>query len=166
MESNIMNSRGSHNKELVNKINKIVGFLGQFETLDLILNKYCDDDDLRGIIDQYEEVYESECIEFHSSHGILRVNPKGYILSSSDIDDWLLDIVRVDLEELKYYYSLYNEVISDEGDVLDFGYWDNKDKYHKPDRSWRYDIFNFNRYSNSEVDVKIRKAEEWVKKNR
>lgn len=117
-------------------------------------------------------------MEFISSHGTLYVNEDGTIHPDSDIDDgWLLDIERVDIEELDNYLSYYDLPIAQGGDVLDFGYWDKNGVYHLPPRQWREDTFHRVSIDSDPDESKdywtrenilkvIDKSYEWIKENR
>ena len=117
-------------------------------------------------------------MEFISSHGTLYVNEDGTIHSDTDIDDgWLLDIERVDIEELDNYLSYYDLPITDGGDVLDFAYWDNDGVYHLPPRQWREDVFHRvsvdsdpneskAHWTKERINEVIDKSFNWIKENR
>lgn len=108
-------------------------------------------------------------IEFESSNGTLVTYSNGIVNNElSDISDWLLNIARVDIEELENYYNLSNfaDGSIDFGDVLDFGYWDKNGTYHIPSRRWRIDTFhNVDFVERKRLEI-IDEAENWVKKNR
>lgn len=116
-------------------------------------------------------------MEFISSNGYLYVNEDGTIHPDSDIEDWLLDIDKVDIEELDNYLSYYDLPLAQGGDVLDFGYWDKGGIYHPPSKQWREDTFHrvsvdsdpdeAKAYWNKErIKEVIDKSFEWIKKNR
>jgi hypothetical protein len=116
-------------------------------------------------------------MEFISSNGYLYVNEDGTIHPDSDIEDWLLDIDKVDIEELDNYLSYYDLPLAQGGDVLDFGYWDKGGVYHSPSKQWREDTFHrvsvdsdpdeAKAYWNKErIKEVIDKSFEWIKKNR
>jgi len=118
-------------------------------------------------------------MEFISSHGTLYVNEDGTINSiewedSYDESSWLLDIERVDIEELDNYLSYYDFELADGGDVLDFGYWDKNGVYHLPSRQWREDTFHKvpisdeekKFWTSEEIMKVIDKSFNWIKENR
>jgi hypothetical protein len=117
-------------------------------------------------------------MEFISSHGTLYVNEDGTIHPDTDIDDsWVLSIERVDIEELDNYLSYYDLPLAQGGDVLDFGYWDNKGVYRLPPRQWREDVFHRVSVDSDPDEAKaywtkerinevIDKSFEWIKENR
>ena len=112
--------------------------------------------------------------EFISSHGTLIVNEDGTINKThpnSDLNGWLKDIEIVDVEELKNYYllsGLLSEIEDGDlsGDVLDFGYWDNKGVYQTPDLSWRETTFHRQDLQKKEIKEIIHKATQWLSINR
>jgi len=116
-------------------------------------------------------------MEFISSNGYLYVNEDGTIHPDSDIEDWLLDIDKVDIEELDNYLSYYDLPPAQGGDVLDFGYWDKGGIYHPPSKQWREDTFHrvsvdsdpdeAKAYWNKErIKEVIDESFEWIKRNR
>lgn len=116
-------------------------------------------------------------MEFISSNGHLYVNEDGSIHPDSEMEDWLLDIDKVDIEELDNYLSYYDLPAAQGGDVLDFGYWDKGGIYHPPSKQWREDTFHrvsvdsdpdeAKAYWNKErIKEVIDKSFEWIKKNR
>lgn len=116
-------------------------------------------------------------MEFISSNGYLYVNEDGTIHPDSDIEDWLLDIDKVDIEELDNYLSYYDLPLAQGGDVLDFGYWDKGGIYHPPSKQWREDTFHrvsvdsdpdeAKAYWNKErIKEVIDESFEWIKRNR
>jgi len=118
-------------------------------------------------------------MDFISSHGTLCVNEDGTINSiewedSYDESSWLLDIERVDIEELDNYLSYYDFELADGGDVLDFAYWDKNGVYHPPSRQWREDIFHKvpisdeekKFWTSEEIMKVIDKSFNWIKENR
>ena len=118
-------------------------------------------------------------MEFISSHGTLYVNEDGTINSiewedSYDESSWLLDIERVDIEELDNYLSYYDFELADGGDVLDFAWWDKDGVYHLPSRQWREDTFHKVHISDEEkkfwtseeIMKVIDQSFEWIKNNR
>lgn len=116
-------------------------------------------------------------MEFISSNGHLYVNEDGSIHPDSEMEDWLLDIDKVDIEELDNYLSYYDLPLAQGGDVLDFGYWDKGGIYHPPSKQWREDTFHrvsvdsdpdeAKAYWNKErIKEVIDKSFEWIKKNR
>lgn len=117
-------------------------------------------------------------MEFISSNGTLYVNEDGTIHPDSDIDDsWLLDVERIDIEELDNYLSYYDLPLAQGGDVLDFGYWDKNGVYHLPPRQWREDVFHRvsvdsdpdeakGYWTEERIQETIDKSFDWIKKNR
>lgn len=117
-------------------------------------------------------------MEFISSNGTLYVNEDGTIHPDSDIDDsWLLDVERIDIEELDNYLSYYDLPLAQGGDVLDFGYWDKNGVYHLPPRQWREDVFHRvsvdsdpdeakSYWTEERIQETIDKSFDWIKKNR
>jgi len=118
-------------------------------------------------------------MEFISSHGTLYVNEDGTINNiewedSYDESSWLLNIERVDIEELDNYLSYYDFELADGGDVLDFAYWDKNGVYHLPSRQWREDTFHKvpisdeekKFWTSEEIMKVIDKSFNWIKENR
>lgn len=117
-------------------------------------------------------------MEFISSNGTLYVNEDGTIHPDSDIDDsWLLDVERIDIEELDNYLSYYDLPLAQGGDVLDFGYWDKNGVYHLPPRQWREDVFHRvsvdsdpdeakSYWTEERIQETIDKSFDWIKNNR
>lgn len=116
-------------------------------------------------------------MEFISSNGHLYVNEDGSIHPDSEMEGWLLDINKVDIEELDNYLSYYDLPPAQGGDVLDFGYWDNDGEYHMPSKQWREDTFHrvsvdsdpdeAKAYWNKErIKEVIDKSFDWIKNNR
>ena len=105
-------------------------------------------------------------MEFDSSNGLLLVNENGSIHKDSDIEGWLTDISKVDLEELDNYYKLQGIGLCEGGDVLDFGWWDKNGEYNKPDRLWRIEVFHNQEIKNSKVASIVDNSYEWINKNR
>jgi len=118
-------------------------------------------------------------MEFISSNGTLYVNEDGTINNiewedSYDESSWLLDIERVDIEELDNYLSYYDFELADGGDVLDFAYWDKNGVYHLPSRQWREDTFHKvpisdeekKFWTSEEIMKVIDKSFNWIKENR
>jgi len=118
-------------------------------------------------------------MEFISSDGYVYVNEDGTLDSiewagSMDKTSWLLDIERVDIEELNNYLSYYDFELADGGDVLDFGYWDKNGVYHLPSRQWREDTFHKvpisdeekKFWTSEEIMKVIDKSFNWIKENR
>lgn len=106
--------------------------------------------------------------EFESSHGLLVIDKQGYVIAEESVlEGWLLDIERVDVEELENYYkrNLFDK-ISDEGDVLDFAFWDKKGTYNSPDMDWRKTIFHNVDITDDEIETIIAESIEWIKNNR
>lgn len=104
---------------------------------------------------------------FISSCGELYVNFDGTIGKESEISDWLLDISKVDVEELENYYKLNNLIGAlDGGDVLDFGWWDKEGEYNKPEKSWRLEVFHNQDFDEAKVLGIVEKSFGWIDKNR
>lgn len=105
-------------------------------------------------------------MEFESSNGTLLVNKNGTIDKNSDLSDWLLDIEKVDIEELDNYYKLNGLKICEGGDVLDFGWWDKKGNYNKPEKDWRLETFHKQGLSSKKVKKIVEESFNWIEKNR
>ena len=107
-------------------------------------------------------------MEFESSNGTLLVNENGSINKDSDFDNdsWLSEISKVDIEELDNYYKLQGLERCEGGDVLDFGWWDKKGNYNKPDRDWRMEIFHKQDLEEAEVNTIIVTSFQWIEDNR
>lgn len=103
---------------------------------------------------------------FESSNGTLLVNENGEIHKDSDLSDWLLDIEKVDIEELDNYYKLNGLDLCEGGDVLDFGWWDKQGNYNKPKKSWRKEIFHNQKLSKKEIKNVVKQSFEWIKNSR
>jgi hypothetical protein len=106
--------------------------------------------------------------KFESSNGLLVIDKQGYVIAEeSDLSEWLLDVERVDVEELENYYKLNSfDEISVEGDVLDFGFWNKKGEYNSPEMDWRKENFHNVDFSDDEVETIIAESIEWIKNNR
>lgn len=107
-------------------------------------------------------------MEFESSNGTLLVNENGSINENSDFDNdsWLSDISKVDIEELDNYYKLQGLGKCEGGDVLDFGWWDKKGNYDKPDRDWRIETFHKQDLKEEEVNTIVATSFQWIEDNR
>ena len=107
-------------------------------------------------------------MDFESSCGTLLVNENGSINKDSDFDNdsWLSKISKVDIEELDNYYKIQGLGKCECGDVLDFGWWDKKGNYNKPDRSWRVEIFHKQNLEEDEVSTIIATSFQWIVDNR
>jgi len=116
-------------------------------------------------------------MEFISSNGHLYVNEDGTIHPDSEVEGWLLDIEKVDIEELDNYLSYYDLSGAQDGDVLDFAYWDKDGVYHLPSRQWREDTFHRvivdsdpdeakAYWTRERIQEVIDESFEWIKKNR
>ena len=103
---------------------------------------------------------------FISSHGDLFIDKFGNVLPQSDLSDWLLEIGKVDVEELIHYLQLNGFDGLVDGDVLDFGYWDKNGEYHKPDITWRRDTFHNQDFRYTQIEEVITKNEQWLNKYR
>ena len=106
-------------------------------------------------------------MEFESSNGTLLVNENGSINENSDFDkdSWLSDISKVDIEELDNYYKLQGLVKCEFGDVLDFGWWDKKGNYNKPERNWRMETFHKQDLEEDEVNTIVEASFQWIEDN-
>lgn len=78
-------------------------------------------------------------IHFISSHGELYVNQNGTISDKSDLNDWLLNIAKVDIDEWKTWTNKH-DIESDCGDVLELAYWDKSGNYIHADLDFRNDM--------------------------
>lgn len=105
-------------------------------------------------------------MDFESSNGTLLVNEDGTINKNSDLSGWLLDIVKVDIEELDNYYKLQDLGVCEGGDVLDFGWWDKEGKYNEPDKIWRLETFHNPDLSDKKVKEIVDESFNWINKNR
>ena len=110
--------------------------------------------------------HKEKLIKFEGSNGMLIVNNDGTIHKSSQIDGWLKDIVKVDIEELINYHKLQQVEFSNDGDVLDFGWWDISGNYYKPDKGWRSNIFHNVNLSCDEINDAIKLSYVWIDDNR
>ena len=111
---------------------------------------------------------EITSMQFESSNGTLLVNEDGLINENSDFenDSWLSDILKVDIEELNNYYKIQGLKKCEDGDVLDFGWWDKKGNYNKPQRDWRINIFHKQDLEEEEVNTNVSKSFKWIEDNR
>ncbi len=105
-------------------------------------------------------------MEFESSNGLLLVNEDGTINENSEISEWLLDIEKVDIEELDNYYKIQGLGQCEGGDVLDFGWWDKEGNYNQPEKNWRLEVFHNTELNDKEVDEVVEKSFNWINKNR
>jgi len=107
-------------------------------------------------------------MEFESSNGTLLLTSDGLVHDRSDFDSdsWLKDISKVDIEELNHYYKIQGLGKCDSGDVLDFGWWDKKGNYNKPERNWRMETFHNQDLTEGEVKGVVEKSYEWIAKHR
>jgi|TARA_R110002012_G_scaffold55850_2_gene142524 hypothetical protein len=105
-------------------------------------------------------------MEFISSNGTLLVNKNGTVHKDSDLDGWLLDIAKVDLEELDNYYKIQTLNECEGGDVLDFGWWDKKGNYNKPEKVWRIETFHKPELNEKEVEKIVNISFQWIDDNR
>lgn len=84
---------------------------------------------------------EDERIEVESSYGLLVVDGNGdVVVEESDLDGYLLDIEKVDLEDLEQFLDsvgVENPKGVDQIDVLSIGFWNKDGSYHKADEGWR-----------------------------
>ena len=112
-----------------------------------------------------------ESLHFVSSNGDLYVFEDGTIDKERTVfyedGDWLQDIDKVDMEELKQYYKLIG--LGDEldsGDVLDFGYWTKGGVYNTPSLRWRLETFHPHDFKIYQVLDSIKKSIKWIEENR
>jgi hypothetical protein len=105
-------------------------------------------------------------MEFESSNGILLVNEDGTINKDSELSEWLLEIQKVDIEELDNYYKIQGLELCDGGDVLDFGWWDKKGNYNQPEKSWRLETFHRQDMSEKKIKNIVKQSFDWINKNR
>ena len=125
----------------------------------------------RGIVisdDLSTENKESTLMEFESSNGTLLLNRDGLVDVRSDIapHSWLENISRVDIEELDHYYKIQGLGKCTGGDVLDFGWWDKKGCYNKPEIDWRMETFHCQYLTEDEVKDVVEESYEWIAKHR
>jgi len=170
-------------KEFV--VEKIIALLNEIdvdgETMEYIVNEVAMGDqifkqyivrmsetDLSVMLNERETALNSIANKYHfiSSCGDLFIDDYGNVLPQSDLTDWLLDIGKVDVEELIHYFQLNGFDGLDDGDVLDFGYWDKNGEYHKPDITWRIETFHNQNFTTEKVNEVIEKSKEWIKKYR
>lgn len=109
---------------------------------------------------------EKDVFEFVSSNGTVEINRNGDVLPSSDLSDWLLDIQKVDVEELKVYSCSIGDEGIDDGDVLDFGFWDKKGNYNEPDFDWRLRVFNKQEETEEQKIKFVEDSKKWIQENR
>ena len=122
--------------------------------------------------------------EAESSWGMFRITKDGYIqwgkseyeteyLNHKDF--YIRDIKRFDLEEVIVYLNRigFPEEERESFDIADLGYWDHQNVYHKPDYSWREEIFHggFNVKSSLNdketlIDRILKLQYKWIKENR
>lgn len=82
-------------------------------------------------------------LKFRSSYGYIIVDENGIALpEKSDCDDYLLDIIKVNLDEMwKFEGIIGNEPFTFEDyDILNVGYWTKDGKYEEPEHSWRKSV--------------------------
>jgi hypothetical protein len=103
---------------------------------------------------------------FISSNGTLKVNENGTIHKDSDIEGWLLDIDKVDLEELDSYYKIQGLENCEGGDVLDFCWWDKEGNYNKAEESWRIETFHRPEFSEEKTKEVVAMSFKWISDNR
>ncbi len=161
-------------------INQLEGIDGQ--TMEYIVKELCmveqlfkqtimtmSDGELNRMLDE-RKTAENSCGErayhFISSHGDLYIDKNGNVLIQSDLSDWLLEIGKVDVEELIHYLQLNGFDGLDDGDVLDFGYWDKNGEYHKPNIVHRKDNFHNQDFRYTQIEEVITKTEQWLNKYR
>ena len=171
------------NKTEVDKIiNHLEGIDGQ--TMEYIVKELCmaeqlvkqtiltmSDAELNRMLDE-RKTAENSCgseraYHFISSHGDLMIDKDGNVLPQSDLSDWLLEIGKVDVEELIHYFQLNGlDGDLDGGDVLDFGYWDKNGEYHKPHMDFRKNTFHNQDFRYTQIEEVIIKTEQWLNKYR
>ena len=166
-------------------VEKIIALLNEIdvdgETMEYIVNEVAMGDqlfkqnivgmsekDLSVMLNERETYLNSINKKYHfiSSCGDLFIDDYGNVLPNSDLTDWLLDIDKVDVEELIHYLQLNGFDGLDDGDVLDFGYWDKNGEYHKPNITWRRDTFHKQDFLNTQIEEVITKTEQWLNKYR
>jgi len=166
-------------------VEKIIALLNEIdvdgETMEYIVNEVGMSDqlfkqsivcmsekDLGVMLDERQTALNSINNKYHfiSSHGDLYIDKDGNVLPQSDLSDWLLEIGKVDVEELIHYLQLNGFDGLDDGDVLDFGYWDKNGEYHKPNIEYRKDNFHNQDFRYTQIDEVITKTEEWLNKYR
>lgn len=170
-------------KEFV--VEKIIALLNEIdvdgETMEYIVNEVAMSDqlfkqsivcmsekDLSVMLDERQTYLNSIANKYHfiSSHGDLFIDDYGNVLPQSDLSGWLLEIGKVDVEELIHYFQLNGFDGLDDGDVLDFGYWDKNGEYHKPNIRHREINFHNQDFLNTQIDEVITKTEQWLNKYR
>ena len=162
-------------------INHLEGIDGQ--TMEYIVKELCmveqlfkqtiltmSDAELNRMLDE-RKTAENSCgseraYHFISSHGDLMIDKDGNVLPQSDLSDWLLEIGKVDVEELIHYLQLNGFDGLDDGDVLEFGYWDKNGEYHKPHIGHRKDNFHNQDFRYTQIEEVITKNEQWLNKYR
>lgn len=78
-------------------------------------------------------------ITIYSSHGELSVDPStGLVDAAASVyyegaDQDLRDIVKFNIEEMCVFWGCEQKG----GDILNFGYWDDKNEYSQPELDWR-----------------------------
>jgi hypothetical protein len=162
-------------------INHLEGIDG--ETMEYIVKELCmveqlfkqtiltmSDVELNRMLDE-RKTTENSCgsdtpYHFISSHGELFIDKDGNVLPQSELSDWLLEIGKVDVEELIHYLQLNGFDGLVDGDVLDFGYWDKNGEYHKPYIGHRKDIFHNQNLRYTQIEEVITKNEQWLNKYR
>ena len=111
-------------------------------------------------------------MEFISSYGALYVMEDGSVDEFRsdeypiDSDCWLVEIEKVDIQELDNYYKIQGLNPCQGGDVLDFGWWDKKGNYNKPDTEWRLDVFHNTTLNRKEVEKYVEMSFQWIDDNR
>ena len=170
------------NKTEVDKIiNHLEGIDG--ETMEYIVKELCmveqlfkqtimsmGDEQLDRMLDE-RKTAKNSCgsdtpYHFISSHGDLFIDKDGNVLPQSDLSDWLLEIGKVDVEELIHYLQLNGFDGLDDGDVLGFGYWDKNGEYHNPHIGHRKDNFHNQDFRYTQIEEVITKTEQWLNKYR
>jgi len=86
---------------------------------------------------------ENNLIEFFSSWGCLHVDEKGIVKKVEGVKEYegeknyLYDIARVDLAELKTFLKSKGQTLEDEEDILSVGTWNHKGDYEEAQKDWR-----------------------------
>jgi len=105
-------------------------------------------------------------LEFISSNGVLNINEIGIPQPSSEMEDWLLTIGKVDVAELDNYYALNGLGKCESGDVLDFCFWNKDGEYIEADRDWRISTFHPPSLNAQQIVDNVNASFEWIKANR
>ena len=98
-------------------------------------------------------------MHFISSCGEVYVNADGTINEKSKLSDYLLNIVKFDMEEF-WSWDQRVGLDSDCGDTLELAYWDNDGVYHQPDWSYREHICPATK---EDAKQAIEKQKSWIR---